>query len=73
MSSSDLNLTPDEQIIHHHAAMLKKELEAYHACTPRDENTWRHTFRAILVNPYYQSKISARLNILPDRINKQFL
>jgi DNA-binding SARP family transcriptional activator len=52
MSSSNLYLTSEEQIIHHHAAVLKKELEAYCACEPRDEKGWRHTFRLILVNSY---------------------
>ncbi|KAH9012164.1 hypothetical protein EDB85DRAFT_1900508 [Lactarius pseudohatsudake] len=37
MSTSNLSLTQDEQTLHHHAAMLKKELEAYHACMPKDE------------------------------------
>ncbi len=30
MSTSMLSLTKDEQTLHHHAAMLKNELEAYH-------------------------------------------
>ncbi|KAI9431802.1 hypothetical protein H4582DRAFT_2062404 [Lactarius indigo] len=37
MSTSNLSLTQDEQTLHHYAAMLEKELEAYHACIPRDE------------------------------------
>ncbi|KAH8991309.1 hypothetical protein EDB86DRAFT_2830868 [Lactarius hatsudake] len=35
MSTSNLSLTWDEQTLHHHAAMLKKELEAYHASEPK--------------------------------------
>ncbi|KAI9429537.1 hypothetical protein H4582DRAFT_2065122 [Lactarius indigo] len=37
MSTSNLSLTQDKQTLHHYAAMLEKELEAYHACIPRDE------------------------------------
>ncbi|KAH9038878.1 hypothetical protein EDB85DRAFT_1887644 [Lactarius pseudohatsudake] len=49
MSTSNLSLTQDKQILHHHAAMFKKELGAYHACTLRDEGVWRRTFRHRLV------------------------
>lgn len=49
MSTSKPNLTQDEQTLHHHAAMLRKNLEAYHACTPRDEAAWRKEFKSRLV------------------------
>lgn len=52
MSTSELSLTEDEQTLHHHAAILKKELGAYHASADRDETTWRDVFRAHLVFLY---------------------
>jgi hypothetical protein len=36
-------LTQDEQILHHHAAMVKKDLEAYRACS-RSEEDWEDLF-----------------------------
>jgi hypothetical protein len=52
MSTSDLSLTEDEQTLHHHAAMLKKGLEAYRASAGRDEAAWRDVFKAQLVFLY---------------------
>jgi hypothetical protein len=46
------NLTKEEQRLHHDAAMLKKKLQAYRACEPRDEKAWKDEFRAILVSLY---------------------
>ncbi len=45
-----LSLTKDEQTLHHHAAMLKNELEAYRTCTHRDEVEWKNLLRARLVS-----------------------
>jgi hypothetical protein len=33
----------EEQILHHYAAMIKKDIEAYHACSRTQEN-WRQLF-----------------------------
>ena len=49
MSTTEINLTEDEQTLHHYAAVLKKNLIAYHACISSDENTWKKVFRKILV------------------------
>jgi hypothetical protein len=42
------DLTPDERILHHHAAILKKDLEAYHACS-RSRDDWNDLFKIRLV------------------------
>jgi hypothetical protein len=42
------DLTWEEQILHHHAAMVKKDLEAYHA-NPKSQGDWRNLFRHRLV------------------------
>ena len=49
MSDFKDNLTQEEQILHHHVAVLKHNLAAYHACTLMDEETWTKLFRALLV------------------------
>ena len=41
-------LTQDEQILHHHAAMVKKDLEAYCAYS-RDKEDWEYLFTDRLV------------------------
>ncbi|KAH9013472.1 hypothetical protein EDB85DRAFT_2158165 [Lactarius pseudohatsudake] len=69
MSTSDLSLTQDEQTLHHYAAMFKKELEAYHACVPRNEGVWRKKFRACLkisVDYYFSAN---KRNPIPLRIH----
>jgi hypothetical protein len=38
------NLTQDEKILHHHAAMIKKDLEAYHAYS-RSQEDWKNLFK----------------------------
>jgi hypothetical protein len=38
------DLTHDEQILHHHAAMIKKDLEVYRTCS-RSQEDWAHLFR----------------------------
>ena len=47
MSTSDSreaqNLTGEEQILHHHAAMVKKDLEAYKAIS-RSRRDWQKLF-----------------------------
>jgi hypothetical protein len=40
-------LTQEEQILHHHAAMIKKDLEAYHAYS-RSKEDWNDLFRNCL-------------------------
>ena len=49
MLISKPNLTQDEQVLHHRAAILKKNLEAYRSCTRGDKTNWRDGFRALLV------------------------
>ncbi len=48
MSTSDSggaqNLTQDEQILHHYAAMVKKDAEAYHAYS-RSRRSWEDLFK----------------------------
>ncbi|KAH9016602.1 hypothetical protein EDB84DRAFT_1567170 [Lactarius hengduanensis] len=53
MSTSDLSLTQDEQILHHHAAMLKKELGTYHASKPKfmQKTSADYYFRANTSSP----------------------
>jgi hypothetical protein len=51
-------LTQDEQILHHHAAMVKKDLEAYRAYS-RGKEDWEYLFtdrlvRFILAIHFYQ-------------------
>jgi hypothetical protein len=41
------DLTQDEQILHHHAAMFKKDLEAYRAYS-RSEEDWKVLFESHL-------------------------
>jgi len=43
------NLTQEEQILHHHAAMVKKDLETYHAYFRSQEN-WNDLFKRRLVH-----------------------
>jgi hypothetical protein len=42
-------LTKEEENLCGHAAMLKKKLEAYHACEFRDEIAWWDQFIELLV------------------------
>jgi hypothetical protein len=42
-------LTKEEETLCGHAAMLKKKLEAYHACEFRDEIAWWDQFIELLV------------------------
>ena len=49
MSTTEIDLTGDEQTLHHYAAVLEKNLVAYRACRSRDEKTWRNVFTKILV------------------------
>jgi hypothetical protein len=41
------DLTQDEQVLHHHAAIIRKDLEAYHAYS-RSEEDWRDLFKSHL-------------------------
>jgi hypothetical protein len=43
-SNPGRDLTQDEQILHHHAAMIKKDLEAYHAYS-RSQSDWKDLFK----------------------------
>jgi len=43
------DLTQDEQILHHYAAMFKKDLEAYNAYS-RSEEDWKTLFESHLAS-----------------------
>jgi hypothetical protein len=43
------HLTQDEEILHHHVAVIKKDLEAYHACF-RSKKDWNCLFKKHLVH-----------------------
>jgi len=52
------DLTQDEQILHHHAAIIKRDIEAYHAYS-RSQEDWKdlfenHLARFILVTHIYK-------------------
>jgi len=47
-NSGDQNLTWDEQTLHHHAFMIKRDLEVYHALS-RSEQDWKALFKDRLV------------------------
>jgi hypothetical protein len=72
MSNSKDNLTQEELILHHHAAVLKQNLEAYHACMARDEETWRKLFRALLVFFYYDRVLRTRSKPHSGKIDELF-
>ena len=38
------DLIQEEQVLHHHAAMIKKDLEAYHAYS-RSQEDWKDLFK----------------------------
>ena len=51
------NLTEEEQILHHQVAMLKKDLEVYHAY-PSSQEDWNNIFKDhlahfILITHFY--------------------
>ena len=52
MSTLTYSLTEEEKPLHHRAAMLRKKLEAYHACESRDEKAWIEELKMLLVYPY---------------------
>jgi len=47
-NSGDQNLTEDERTLHHHAAMIKRDLEVYRALS-RSEQDWKTLFKDRLV------------------------
>lgn len=47
------DLTQDEQILHHNAAMVKKDLQVYLASPTRDEGIWTGKFIKHLVFPKF--------------------
>jgi hypothetical protein len=50
MSAADAQkLTQEEQILHHYAAIIEKDLHFYQVSTSRDECAWRHKFQISLV------------------------
>jgi hypothetical protein len=55
-------LSKDELILHHHAAMVKKNLELYHASAPENQNTLTITLKMHLV--YFNSYSSAQAKLM---------
>jgi hypothetical protein len=49
MFTPQRELTQEEQILHHYAAIFSKRLETYRACESRNEETWIDEFRKLLV------------------------
>jgi hypothetical protein len=45
-------LTEEELTLHHYAALVQKDLEAYRTCASRDEANWMRTFEHHLVCLY---------------------
>ena len=74
MSTFWQNLTEDEQTLHHRAAMLKKKLEEYHVCEPRDEVTWRDEFKALMVRRHLSTNRNCKsAKFIPlERIVERF-
>ena len=66
------SLNQEEQVLHHQAAVLKQNLEAYHTCTARDEEIWMKLFRALLVFFYYDIVLRARSKLHSGKINELF-
>jgi len=48
-NSEAQDFTEEEQILHHHVAMIKKDLEAYHTY-PRTQEDWNASFKNHLVH-----------------------
>jgi len=48
-NSGAQNLTQDEQILHHYAAVIKEDLKAYHAYSSRSKQNWTALFKTRLV------------------------
>lgn len=46
------NLTPEEQILHHNAAMVKKDLEAYRVYS-RTQEDWNKLFQSHLARDIF--------------------
>jgi hypothetical protein len=59
------DLTQEEQILHHHAAMIKKDLEAYHAYS-RSGREWKDLFKKSLARLFLQSTSVAHSQIHLD-------
>jgi hypothetical protein len=74
MSTLWQNLTEDEQTLHHRVAMLKRKLDEYHACEPRDEVTWRDEFKVLMVRRHLFNcnRKSAKFISLLERIVEHF-
>ena len=43
-------LTQEEQILHHYAALIKRDLDCYQASTSRDERAWRRRFQISFIS-----------------------
>jgi hypothetical protein len=71
-SGGSQDLTPDEQILHHHAAMIQKDIEAYCAY-PGGEKSWKKRFKDHLVRfilvPHFDRPFT---QIHLDKLNELF-
>jgi hypothetical protein len=65
MSTSNINatrdLTTEEQVLHHHAAIIKRDLEAYCISRPRDKAGWKDKIVRRLVLDYQDLLLQAEL------------
>jgi hypothetical protein len=76
MSTSNLNaarcLTREEQILHHYASAVKKDLERYRASAPGNEKEWAITFTDHLVFHFRQDQLLLSYLIPLENINELF-
>lgn len=64
-STGAQGLTQEEQILHHHAAMVKRGLEVYHANpTSRSQNDWADLFQSYLACSILNSLLSVILRFI---------
>jgi hypothetical protein len=68
MSTSNINaardLTTEEQVLHHHAAIIKRDLEAYRTSRPRDKAGWKDKIVRHLVLDYQNLLLQAELGFI---------
>jgi hypothetical protein len=60
------DLSEEEQILHHDAAMVKKDLQAYLESPSRGERTWKAIFKKHLVFPKLSTATHQAQNPLVD-------
>jgi hypothetical protein len=63
------DLTQEEQILHHHAALIKKDLEAYRAYS-RSQEDWKDLFKSCLARFSLASTSISQSQIYSDEIDE---